>query len=81
MLGEAHKTSVDLWEYVKEQVLSTKKQDQVDDYTVQDEEKQDRFWKVRPFFNRIRDGCLQNHRSKVVCIDEQMIPFYSQVRM
>lgn len=53
----------------------------VDDNAVSNEEKQDRFWKVRPFVNRIRDTCLQNHRSKAVCIDEQMIPFHGQVRM
>ncbi|XP_068082624.1 piggyBac transposable element-derived protein 3-like [Anabrus simplex] len=36
----------------------------------------DKFWKVRPLLHLVREGCLQNPRTKRVAIDEQMIPFW-----
>lgn len=47
----------------------------VDDTITQNERKSDRFWKVRPIMEKVRQGCLQLPREKVVAVDEQMIPF------
>ncbi|TDH12263.1 hypothetical protein EPR50_G00070150 [Perca flavescens] len=35
----------------------------------------DKFWKVRPFLDRILRGCLSLNRPDCASIDEQMIPF------
>ncbi|XP_068072616.1 piggyBac transposable element-derived protein 3 isoform X1 [Danio rerio] len=35
----------------------------------------DKFWKVRPFLDRILQGCLSLNRPDCACIGEQMIPF------
>ncbi|XP_051554575.1 piggyBac transposable element-derived protein 4 isoform X1 [Myxocyprinus asiaticus] len=35
----------------------------------------DRFWKVRPFLERVRRGCLLQFRPECVSIDEQMVSF------
>ena len=35
----------------------------------------DKFWKVRPFLDRILKGCRSQARPKCVSINEQMIPF------
>ena len=35
----------------------------------------DKLWKLRPYLNRIREGCIKLSRPKDVCIDEQMISF------
>ncbi len=35
----------------------------------------DKFWKVRPFLDRILQGCLSLNRPDCASIDEQMIPF------
>ncbi|CAM4556557.1 unnamed protein product [Leuciscus chuanchicus] len=35
----------------------------------------DTFWKVRPFLDRILQGCLSLNRPDCASIDEQMIPF------
>ena len=36
---------------------------------------QDKLWKIRPYTEKIRQGCLWVARPRDVCIDEQMIPF------
>ncbi|CAJ1071459.1 piggyBac transposable element-derived protein 3-like [Xyrichtys novacula] len=36
--------------------------------------KTDKFWKVRPFMNRILNGCCLQAAIEYVSIDEQMIP-------
>jgi len=41
----------------------------------EDTRKQDKLWKVRPFLDQIRQGCLQQIRAKNVSIDEQMVLF------
>ena len=46
------------------------------DFNVDDIVKQqDKLWKIRPYTERIRQGCLRVARPRDVCIDEQMIPF------
>ncbi|KAM3836150.1 piggyBac transposable element-derived protein 3 [Diretmus argenteus] len=45
------------------------------DADVPEDRKTDKFWKVRPFMNRVLDGCLIQARPETVSIDEQMIPF------
>ncbi|XP_034550067.1 piggyBac transposable element-derived protein 3-like isoform X2 [Notolabrus celidotus] len=47
----------------------------IDDDVPQDLRKSDKFWKVRPFLDRILQGCKSQTRPECVCIDEQMIPF------
>ena len=37
--------------------------------------KHDRFWKVRPFLDRVLQGCRSQARTQCVSVDEQMIPF------
>ncbi|XP_044040956.1 piggyBac transposable element-derived protein 4-like [Siniperca chuatsi] len=46
------------------------------DYDVSEDKREtDKFWKVRPFMDRILTGCRLQVRPKCVSIDEQMIPF------
>ncbi|XP_076601804.1 piggyBac transposable element-derived protein 3 [Chaetodon auriga] len=45
------------------------------DDDVPEDRKTDKFWKVRPFMNRILKGCHAQARPESVSIDEQMIPF------
>ena len=46
------------------------------DFDVDDRVKQqDKLWKIRPYTERIRQGCLRIARPREVCNDEQMIPF------
>ncbi|TWW61042.1 hypothetical protein D4764_05G0011320 [Takifugu flavidus] len=47
----------------------------IDDDVPEDLRKRDKFWKVRPFVNRILQGCRSQARPESVSIDEQMIPF------
>lgn len=35
----------------------------------------DKFWKVRPLMNKVKNACLSLPREKTVAVDEQMIPF------
>lgn len=54
----------------------------VDDLAVSNETKQtDRLWKVRPFVDSVRDGCLMLVRENRLSIDEQMIPFHGRCHM
>uniref|UniRef100_A0A3B4U452 PiggyBac transposable element-derived protein domain-containing protein n=2 Tax=Seriola dumerili TaxID=41447 RepID=A0A3B4U452_SERDU len=46
------------------------------DYDVPEHRRErDKFWKVRPFLDRILKGCKSQARPECVSIDEQMIPF------
>lgn len=47
----------------------------IDDDVPEDLKECDKFWKVRPFLNRILKGCKSKARPECVSIDEQMIPF------
>lgn len=47
----------------------------IDDDVPEDLRKTDKFWKVRPFLDRILQGCRSQTRPECVSIDEQMIPF------
>ncbi|XP_062849144.1 piggyBac transposable element-derived protein 3 [Trichomycterus rosablanca] len=47
----------------------------IDDDISEDKRKTDKFWKVRPFMDRILNGCRLQARPECVSIDEQMIPF------
>ncbi|XP_041846922.1 uncharacterized protein LOC121643526 [Melanotaenia boesemani] len=47
----------------------------IDDDIPEDKKKTDKFWKVRPFMDRILKGCRLQARPECVSIDEQMIPF------
>lgn len=47
----------------------------IDNDISEDTKKTDRFWKTRPFMDRILKGCLLQTRPECVSIDEQMIPF------
>ncbi|XP_055082645.1 piggyBac transposable element-derived protein 3 [Periophthalmus magnuspinnatus] len=47
----------------------------IDDDVPEDLKTCDQFWKVRPFLNRILQGCKSQARPECVCIDEQMIAF------
>uniref|UniRef100_A0A671XXE1 Si:ch211-255f4.7 n=1 Tax=Sparus aurata TaxID=8175 RepID=A0A671XXE1_SPAAU len=47
----------------------------IDDNVPEDLRECDKFWKVRPFLDRILKGCMSQARPKCVSIDEQMIPF------
>jgi len=40
-----------------------------------EQRQRDKFWKVRPLIERVRQGCLKLPRTSDVNIDEQMIPF------
>lgn len=53
----------------------------VNENEVSENEKTDKFWKIRPMLRMIREPCLNIVRSKNVPIDEQMIPFQSHVAM
>ncbi|KAI4801215.1 hypothetical protein KUCAC02_000139 [Chaenocephalus aceratus] len=47
----------------------------IDDDVPEDLRKRDTFWKVRPFLDRILQGCTSQNRPECASIDEQMIPF------
>lgn len=47
----------------------------IDDDIPDDLRGSDKFWKVRPFLDRILKGCRSQARPECVSIDEQMIPF------
>ena len=48
----------------------------LDDDEVSDAEKlSNKFWKVKPIFQLVLNGCLLNPRDSKVCVDKQMIPF------
>ncbi|XP_057693808.1 piggyBac transposable element-derived protein 3-like [Corythoichthys intestinalis] len=47
----------------------------IDEDVPEDLKECDKFWKVRPFLNRILKGCKSQARPQCVSIDEQMIPF------
>ncbi|XP_049453042.1 piggyBac transposable element-derived protein 3 [Epinephelus fuscoguttatus] len=47
----------------------------IDDDVPEDLRESDKFWKVRPFLDRILQGCRSQTRPECVSIDEQMIPF------
>ena len=48
----------------------------VDDNTISEEERNDdNLWRLRPYLERIRSGCLEIPRPRDCCEDEQMIPF------
>lgn len=47
----------------------------IDDDVPEEKRKIDKFWKVRPFMNRILTGCHLQAHPECVSIDEQMIPF------
>lgn len=47
----------------------------IDDDVAEDMKKRDKFWKVRPFLDRILKGCWSQTRPECVSIDVQMIPF------
>ncbi|KAM8743645.1 piggyBac transposable element-derived protein 3-like isoform 2-T2 [Acanthopagrus schlegelii] len=47
----------------------------IDDDVPEDLKKSDKFWKVRPFLDRILRGCRSLNRPDCASIDEQMIPF------
>ncbi|KAF6206224.1 hypothetical protein GE061_017453 [Apolygus lucorum] len=36
---------------------------------------EDKFWKIRPIAQRVREGCLTLPRGSKLAVDEQMIPF------
>ena len=41
----------------------------------------DRFWKVRPYYDNIRRRCLQLPLELNLCIDEQMVPFKGHINV
>ncbi|XP_076842062.1 piggyBac transposable element-derived protein 3 isoform X2 [Brachyhypopomus gauderio] len=47
----------------------------IDDDVPEDLRERDKFWKVRPFLNRILKGCKSQARPQCISIDEQIIPF------
>ncbi|KAL2096969.1 hypothetical protein ACEWY4_006176 [Coilia grayii] len=47
----------------------------IDDDVPEDLRMLDKFWKVRPFLDRILQGCKSLNRPDCASIDEQMIPF------
>ncbi|KAJ8277155.1 hypothetical protein GJAV_G00072040 [Gymnothorax javanicus] len=47
----------------------------IDDDVPEDLRKSDKFWKVRPFLDRILQGCRSQTRPECVSIHEQIIPF------
>ena len=48
----------------------------VDDNTISEEARNDdKLWRLRPYLERIRSGCLEIPRPSDCCVDEQMIPF------
>ncbi|XP_033966268.1 piggyBac transposable element-derived protein 3-like [Pseudochaenichthys georgianus] len=47
----------------------------IDDDVPEDLRKRNTFWKVRPFLDRIMQGCKSQNRPECASIDEQMIPF------
>lgn len=52
------------------------------DLNVSDENRRnDKIWKIRPFFDRILKGCLAQDRPENVCVDEMIIPFSGQCKM
>jgi len=53
----------------------------VNDDDISNETKRDAFWKVCPFIESVRSGCLRLVHDVELCIDEQMIPFTGNVKM
>ncbi|KAI4469698.1 piggybac transposable element-derived protein 4 [Holotrichia oblita] len=53
----------------------------VDDNSVAENEKENKFWKIQSLLNKIRTACLTYPRPSFVSIDEQMIPFHGHVSM
>ncbi|XP_049905131.1 zinc finger MYM-type protein 2 isoform X1 [Epinephelus moara] len=47
----------------------------IDDEISEDMRQTDRFWRTRPFMDRILRGCLLQARPECVSVHEQMIPF------
>ncbi|XP_072376186.1 microtubule-associated serine/threonine-protein kinase 2-like, partial [Diabrotica undecimpunctata] len=47
----------------------------------EDQQPEDRLWKVRPLFNTIRKRCRQLEPEEVYSIDEQMVPFKGAVNI
>lgn len=51
----------------------------VDDALISEEEKKsNKFWKIQPLIDAVRQACLANPRPSKVSIDEQMIPFWGK---
>ena len=54
----------------------------VDYSSLSDEEKKsDPFWRVRPLYDAFRDILMELPRPKVLCVDEQIIPFLSLIHI
>lgn len=53
----------------------------IDGSIAEEVRRSDKFWKVRPIIEAVRQGCLQLPREKVVAVDEQMIPFTGTCKM
>lgn len=47
----------------------------------EEQKKSDKLWKVRPFLEEIRKGCLKLERRPQCSIDEQMIPFTGRTKL
>lgn len=47
----------------------------IDDDVPEDLRKNDKFWRMRPFLDRILQGCRAQTWPECLCIDEQMISF------
>ncbi|KAH8018627.1 hypothetical protein HPB51_009495 [Rhipicephalus microplus] len=54
---------------------------QLDDDISDDDRKSQRLWKVAPFVEMVRKGCLGLERSNCFCVDEQVIPFSGRCPM
>ncbi|KAL3201361.1 hypothetical protein MRX96_042961 [Rhipicephalus microplus] len=53
---------------------------QLDD-DISDDKKSERLWKVAPFVEMVRKGCLGLERPNCFCVDEQVIPFSGRCPM
>ncbi|KAL3193819.1 hypothetical protein MRX96_000111 [Rhipicephalus microplus] len=54
---------------------------QLDDDISDDDKKSERLWKVAPFVEMVRKGCLGLERPNCFCVDEQVIPFSGRCPM